>query len=133
MTYIGYMKWRLSLLVQKESASPLTIEEVEETVMSAIEATMENEQDPIQIIEESDLKVTWSAEGPFPRKVTNEKEKRMLKDWIMSTDQMKEVLGMFLHVSKPQNEVEIWKVQMEEPQDLTRLIEGIILVEGDWQ
>ena len=134
MIYVRYSKWGISLTVQKENPGPLTKKEVEQTIMSAIEQSLEEGENPYKQTRESGLTMTWEAPKmlPYPNSENqkDEKQKILLASWIMGTDQMQEALTLF----KSKEELITEQIPEESVQmNLSELIQEIIPVEPDYQ
>lgn len=134
MIYVHYSKWGISLTVQKEEPGPLTQKEVEQTIMSAIDLSLENGENPYDQTKKSDLTMTWEAPVILPyldqNKLNDPQQKKKLTRWIMQTDQMQEALNLF----KSSEDLITEEVPEEAGMmDLSCLIQEIIPVEADYQ
>ena len=65
MIYVHYSKWGISLTVQKEEPGPLTQKEVEQTIMSAIDLSLENGENPYDQTKKS-VHIPADTRSAFP-------------------------------------------------------------------
>lgn len=136
MIYYEYSKIGLSLMAEMQEPEPLEEWHVRVALLTIIEQTLDYGENPYKMAENAEAyDGLHNYQSNLPNvdeddeeDMNSQRNKEKLVDWIMTTEAMTEVLGMFsglMPEDNPETGVSVWEMPEESVEE--RMLQDVLL------